>query len=127
MEPNSGVPGAVFNLGSGPVPITVSFASRTLNMLILFEEELDVVAALGNSFQFTLLGIFVGGLVSSAVVLGTVPLTDRQHMAFVAVLLVSIGLSLVSGCYAIRDYHRSARKLIEMKGRKKEVLITETK
>jgi hypothetical protein len=114
----------LFNAGPVPIPVQFEVGSRVLKMLLLFDEELQAIAAIGASVHFTLVGIFAGALVSIGTVLGTVTLPDRQHAAFLASFLAFVGLTLVSGYNAYRDYHGAQAKLAELRGRKKEVVVT---
>jgi hypothetical protein len=111
--------------GSCGFDLTLCICSdREVRALLLLESELNEVATLGSSMHFTLLGIFFGAFIAVAIVWGTVPLSQTQHMAFVGSFWASLGLSFVSAINAGRDYRRATRKLAELKTRTKEAVLT---
>jgi len=91
---------------------------------MLFEEELDAIAAIGNSVHFTLLGIAFGAFVTITTVVLSVALSDRQYMVFIASALACFGLSVICAVNSGRDWYRANCKLRDLQGRKQDAVVT---
>lgn len=98
--------------------LTIQYTSRTMNMVTISENELDMLVSLGNSTHLTFFGISVGALMAFAIELATAPMSDPfVHASFVALTGVSLLLTPYFGIRAILDYRSSRRKVREIKGK----------
>jgi hypothetical protein len=97
-------------------PVTFHYAHRDLTLHFVTEQELDAVASLSNSVHLTFLGVSFGALITLAITLSTVTISDSKvFAAFVACTVLSAASTLYFGIRAWISYREARRKLRELK------------
>jgi hypothetical protein len=103
-------------VSSVPAPLTVQYASRTVMVHQLTNNELETVASISNSVHLTFFGLCTGGVISFGIVLaGSAIAEPKQIASYVALFAVSSIGSLYFGIRAVIDYRRAKDKLREIK------------
>ena len=101
---------------NGSMPLNVQYARRTLTIYPVSDSELDFVASLSNSIHLTFVGMSFGALLTLAVTLYTVPLSDpKVYAGFVACTALTTILTVYFGIRAVSDYRKACAKLCELK------------
>src|SRR5438094_597451 len=90
-QPDSPVGQPQVQLSTVPAPLTVQYASRTVMVHQLTNNELDTVASISNSVHLAFFGLCAGGSVSFGIVLSGNAITEPKQVAsYVALFAISL-------------------------------------
>jgi len=111
-------PGPRIEFSSGGMPaVTTEMATRHVVYHPVSAQELDMVAALGNSIHLAFFGISIGALIAFWITVKTVTLGADDRNLFWILMLAAGFLSPYFLALSIREVVRSRRMLSDIKRR----------
>jgi hypothetical protein len=111
--------------GGGTIPISLSLARRAMKGIIMLEDDLDRIANLSASVNYTFLGMSFGAWLTSSAALLSVDLNGKPYGIFVSTFIVSSVLSAFFGYKAYGDNQKATADLNKFKKLMTDLVVSE--